>query len=308
MCSISASYSLPWAMAFSKIEGLEVMPFNPSSSIRRLNSAPARNSRLRKSSQMDWPSCSSCLRRFMPRSSSESEGIDTMRLGDTRLAPRRMAASLLGTLLERDGKGSGSAPILRHRPVGGGNVSICLYQSRQFLPPPTRVGWGERRTPSAPHPEPCSLCSQRSDLPALGEVIASVTGAGEPIARASQPSLRRVGELADLAGVGDGAARAGIVSEHLEVLDLVLGHGGHCKIGIAKICGVTVDAATDRAHAPGLAQDAGMLGGKLNREFRIERPHGLDGKLGPPLEAVLEAQDAALQRVHFLDAQRGGEP
>src|ERR1043166_906057 len=160
MCSISASYSLPWAMAFSKIEGLEVMPFNPSSSIRRLNSAPARNSRLRKSSQMDWPSCSSCLRRFMPRSSSESEGIDTMRLGDTRLAPRRMAASLLGTLLERDGKGSGSAPILRHRPVGGGNVSICLYQSRQFLPPPTRVGWGERRTPSAPHPGPCARCPQ----------------------------------------------------------------------------------------------------------------------------------------------------
>src|SRR5689334_5336841 len=62
---IGASYSSELPIAFSKIDGFDVTPLTPSSSISRLRSPLAMKPRARKSSQIAWPCCSSFLTGFM---------------------------------------------------------------------------------------------------------------------------------------------------------------------------------------------------------------------------------------------------
>src|SRR5712664_2661414 len=63
--AMAPSYSLELPIAFSKIEGFDVTPLTPSLSISLFRSPLTTKPRARKSSQTDWPCCSSALTGFM---------------------------------------------------------------------------------------------------------------------------------------------------------------------------------------------------------------------------------------------------
>src|SRR5712671_5526185 len=63
--AMAPSYSLELPIAFSKIDGFDVTPLTPSLSISLFRSPLTMKPRARKSSQTDWPCCSSALTGFM---------------------------------------------------------------------------------------------------------------------------------------------------------------------------------------------------------------------------------------------------
>src|SRR5713101_1567828 len=133
--AMAPSYSLELPIAFSKIEGFDVTPLTPSLSISLFRSPLTTKPRARKSSQTDWPCCSSALTGFMMPCSVRA---GRYRVPAPVLAGRRILSTNPWESVdgEQYAYPPGITPLTTYRSPGGIG---CLADISAYFVTPARV-------------------------------------------------------------------------------------------------------------------------------------------------------------------------